>query len=268
MRESGAGGVRWLEPGEIFGPAGARAAFSTRTGGVSRPPFDSLNLGLHVGDEPAAVGENRRRLRAALGLETAEPVGCRQVHGARVELVAADSRGGEPRQDADGLATVERGLPLLALAADCALLALAAPGGRGCAVLHAGWRGLVGGIVERGVALLSRAAGCRPEELCAFAGPALCEECFAVRADFAAALAAAWGAAEADRWLRRDAGGGLRFRYAPALAARLAAAGLDPQKVEMAGECTACRPERWFSHRGSGGRTGRMAMTVWIPEGC
>jgi hypothetical protein len=270
VRDLRRGALRWLES-ERLGACGARAAFSTRSGGVSAAPFDALNLGLHVGDDDAAVLENRRRLWSALELDPAAPVGARQVHGARVAVAAAADRGRGARShsaalaDADGLVTAERGLPLFALAADCALLALAAPNASGCAVLHAGWRGLLAGVVEEGVRLLCAASSAAPRELRAFAGPLLGEECFEVREDFAAALAAAWGAAEAGRLVAREAAGRMRFRAEAALRARLDGAGLLPENVELAGRCTACRPEEFFSHRSSGGRAGRMAMTVWLP---
>jgi hypothetical protein len=263
------GGLSWLEP-EGFAPWGVRAAFSTRAGGVSAAPFDSLNLGLHVGDREADVLENRRRLWSALGLDPRAPAGGRQIHGAEVAAVGAADRGRGARSlstalaATDGLVTAGRGLPLFALSADCALVALAAPQGAGCAVLHAGWRGLAGGIVENGVGRLCAAAGCRPGELRAFAGPLLGEECYRVREDFRAALSAAWGPEAAARFVSGD-GGRLRFRYQAALLWRLDSAGVPGQNVETSGMCTACRGDLFFSHRSSSGRAGRMAMTVWIP---
>ena len=132
MKSFQSGGLCWVEP-DGFAICRARAAFSSRCGGVSRPPFDSLNLGLHVGDEAAAVLENRRRLWSALGLSPDSPVGGEQVHGARVAIVGGADRGrGALRwEDAvpktDGLATARQGLPLFVLGAACALVALAVP---------------------------------------------------------------------------------------------------------------------------------------------
>ena len=263
-------GLAWFEP-ERFAACGARAAFSTRAGGASSTPFDSLNLGLHVGDAEAAVLENRRRLWSALALDPAAPAGARQVHGARIALAGPEDRGrgalawSQAFEAADGLLTVERQVPLFVLGADCALLALAAPGGSGCAAVHAGWRGLAAGIVEDGARQLSKAAGCSPGELHAFVGAILGEECYGVQEDFARGLEAAWGRAEAGRYLARGESGRLGFRYAAALARRLDIAGVKPQNVEHLGHCTACRRDLFFSHRASGGHTGRMAMTVWIP---
>ncbi|HOX08603.1 MAG TPA: polyphenol oxidase family protein [Planctomycetota bacterium] len=262
-------GTAWFES-ELLPSVGVRAAFSTRAGGVSLPPFDGLNLGAHVGDEPAAVGENRRRWFSALGLDPSVPVGIRQVHGAAVVRAGPEARGHGARDwdsalaDADGVLTVERSLPLFCLSADCALAALAAPGGAGCAVLHAGWRGLAAGIIERGARELAAAAGCRTEDLRAFVGPMLGADSYEVREDFAAALEAAWGPAEAGRFLRRRPSGGTHFLFDSAVARRFEIAGIAPRNVESAGLCTASRADLFFSHRTSGGRCGRMAMAVWI----
>ncbi len=263
-------GLTWFES-ELLTAAGARAAFSSRTGGASSAPFDALNLGPGAGDDPAAVAGNRRSWFAALGLDPAAPACGRQTHGANVVEVRAGDRGRGTLEgsaafpDCDGLLTVERGQPLFCLSADCALVAMAAPGGSGCAVVHAGWRGLAAGIVERGAGLLAAAAGCRPGELRAFVGAMLGGECFAVREDFVEALRSAWGREEAGRFLLRGESGGTRFRYQSAVERRLDIAGIARQNVEGIGLCTACRPELFYSHRASGGRTGRMAMTVWLP---
>jgi hypothetical protein len=262
--------LTWFEP-EGFGACGVRAAFSARAGGASPAPFDSLNLGLHVGDADAAAVENRRRLWSALELDPAAPAGAQQVHGARVALAGPGDRGRGARAwsaafaAADGLVTAERGVPLFVLGADCALVALAAPDGAGCAAIHAGWRGLAAGIVESGARQLCQAARCSPGELRAFLGAMLGEECYEVQEDLAASLAAAWGRAEAEGLVSRDSSGRLRFRYGEAVLRRLDSAGVARQNVEQVGHCTACRQDLFFSHRASGGRTGRMAMTVWVP---
>jgi copper oxidase (laccase) domain-containing protein len=130
-------GVCWLEADL----GGARVAFSTRGGGVSEPPYDSLNLGLLTEDADEAVAENRRRLAAALGFAPEQVVFARQVHGTRLLR--------HPREEgvveADGHVVTEPGLAPLVFTADCLPVALHGPGG--LAMVHAGWRGLAGGIV-------------------------------------------------------------------------------------------------------------------------
>jgi YfiH family protein len=262
-------GLAWFES-EGLAEFGARACFSTRQGGYSGGEYSSLNLGLHVGDDEIAVLNNRLDYWSALGLDPDSAVGARQVHGTRLTAVTADDRGrgaaswSRALGETDGMVTLDRGVPIFTLAADCHLVALAAPGGKGVATLHAGWRGLLGGIVEKGAGLLAGLVWGQPADLAAFVGPGLGQERFEVREDFLAALEEAWGAEARDRFTRSE-GGRRFFRYQAAVLHALERAGLRPGNVELLGGCTASDPRRWYSHRASGGRTGRMAMTVWIP---
>ena len=133
------------------GPAGVVAAFSSRRGGVSEGPYASLNLGLTTGDDRAAVAENRRRLCAAVGADPARTAQNHQVHGAAVRIAEPlpggylDPQGELPR--ADALVTREAGLALVALSADCVPIVVALADGSALAVVHAGWKGLVAGVV-------------------------------------------------------------------------------------------------------------------------
>ncbi len=269
MKRVDSGGLVWFES-DLLAGAGARAAFSTRGGGYSPAPYSSLNLGLHVGDDEIAVLNNRLDYWRALTLDPDDAVGARQVHGTRVMVAARADRGrgaaswSHAFPAADGLVTLDAGVPLFTLAADCYLVALAAPEGKGVAVLHAGWRGLVGGILERGAGLLAGLVWKKPEDLTAFVGAALGEECFEVREDFAEELSRAWGPEALSEFVKRE-GGRSFFRYEAALLRALEKAGLKRENIEMVGGCTACQPELYYSHRAAAGRTGRMAMTVWVP---
>ena len=157
---------------------GVDALITTRTGGVSSAPYDSLNLGLHVGDDPAAVLENRSRAAAALGMALGDLVVMDQVHGARVALVdeADRGRGAHAVEHAlsatDALVTTTVGLPLVALAADCSTLVLIDPIARVLGVVHAGWRGAVAGAAEAAVASMT-AQGAAPERITAVIGPTI-----------------------------------------------------------------------------------------------
>jgi YfiH family protein len=229
-------GVKWLEADL----GGARAAFSTRLGGVSEPPFDELNLGILTDDDPEAVTENRRRLAVALGLEPARVVYALQVHGTR--LLRHPSHESPP--EADGhLVTDPRFAPMV-LAADCLPIALRGAGG--LALVHAGWRGLAGGIVgsaAKAVAATSAAIG-----------PGIGPCCYEVGEEVLEAFA--------------DLGDGVaegRMLDLPEVARReLARAGVE--RVESAGLCTSCEPGLFFSHRRDHGRTGRQAGIAWIEE--
>jgi purine-nucleoside/S-methyl-5'-thioadenosine phosphorylase / adenosine deaminase len=222
------------------------AAFSTRVGGVSEPPFDTLNLGRLTGD--LEVRENRHRLAAALGLDPREVLIGRQVHEAHVQRHDAPmslSAFAEPAPglpEADGHATDRPGLAPLVFVADCLPVALA--GDRGVAMVHCGWRGMAAGIVERGVEEVGARA--------AAVGPGIGPCCYEVGDEVLDAFA--------------DLGGGIadgRMLDLREVARRLLAqAGVD--EVEISDLCTSCHPELFFSHRRDNGRTGRQAGVVWV----
>jgi len=245
------GGVRWLEA-EL---GGARAAFSTRLGGVSEPPFDSLNLGLLTEDDETAVEENRRRLAGALGFDPAQVVFARQVHGTdlvdhptafRGSFVASgvtkEPRNGVP--EADGHVVRSPGTAPLVFVADCLPVALAGPGG--VAMVHAGWRGLAGGILTRGAEAV--------EATSASIGPGIGPCCYEVGEEVLAAFS--------------DLGDGIadgRMLDLPEVARRMLE-GAGVAQVESSGLCTSCEEELFFSHRRDRGGTGRQAGIAWIED--
>jgi copper oxidase (laccase) domain-containing protein len=151
-------GVRWLEA-EL---PGATAAFTARRGGISTAPYESLNLAILTGDEPARVRENRRRAVEPLGVDPAEVLIGRQVHGSEVatrDAAPHPNAFADPGPDlaeVDGQATSRPGLAPLVMVADC--LPVAVAGADGVAMLHCGWRGLAAGIVARGVAAVEATA--------------------------------------------------------------------------------------------------------------
>jgi len=213
---------------------------------VSAGPYASLNLGLRVGDDEASVLGNRRRFRAAAGLSDREPVMVLQVHGRRI--VTAEEAAREGRVEADGL-VVSTGDPWVGVsAADCAPVAVAEPGGRRAALLHCGWRGARDGIAAAAVELL-RDAGFDPATLRAAIGPCLHACCFPIGPEVAA---------EFDpSHLRPHPSGQPSLDLSEAITAGLLAAGMARERIATSPECTACHPERWFSHRRDGGVTGR-----------
>jgi polyphenol oxidase len=241
-------GVRWLEADL----GGARAAFSTRLGGRSELPFASLNLGLLTDDAEDAVTENRRRLAAALGFQLGQVVFSRQVHGTRLIDHRAEFRGSfvlsgrtkEPRNlpEADGHVVSEPGLAPLVFVADCLPVALRGPGG--VAMVHAGWRGLAGGILE--------AAAEAVDASTAAIGPGIGPCCYEVGDEVRSAFT--------------DLGDGVakgRMLDLPEAARRLLAR-VGIERVEPAGLCTSCEEELFFSHRRDRGRTGRQAGIAWV----
>jgi polyphenol oxidase len=218
--------IRWSPPGPY------EVVFSTRAGGVSEGPYASLNLGRLTGDDVDRVDENRRRLCAEIGAEL-EPLALnRQIHSTLVHRAAAGARG-EP---GDGLWTDEPGLPVLAMTADCLPIALVRDAGESpaVAVLHAGWRGLLTGIVAAGAGVIDGAFR-------AAVGPAIGPCCYEVGPEVAGPFAAAYG----DDVVR---GRKLDLWTASERALRAAGA-VDVERVDL---CTACNPELFFSHRRTG----------------
>jgi YfiH family protein len=228
--------IRWDDA-----PGPYEVVFSTREGGVSEGPFASLNLGRATADEPERVDENRRRLCAEVGADLDALTMNYQHHSADVLKARPGARGDR----ADGLWTDERGLPLLALAADCLPIAVARANGSqpALAVLHAGWRGLLGGIAASGVAAVGGGL------VSAAIGPGIGPCCYDVGEEVAARFRRAFGLG-----LVQDG----RLDLWSSAERALRAAGCA--RVDRVDVCTACNPDRFFSHRRDEGLTGRQGV--------
>lgn len=252
-----AGGVAWLDFSPALGGR-VRAGLSTRRGGVSAGPYATLNLGWGTADAAERVAENWRRFGQAAGFRPERLVRCRQVHGARVHLVGA----GTPADagEGDALVTAVPGAVLAVQVADCVPIYLVGGDPPALGVVHAGWRGTLAGVGPAAAAALARAAGVPPAALAAVVGPGIGPCCFRVGAEVADAFARAFGAGVV-------AGGPEAWRVDlwAANRAALVAAGLAPERVAVAGLCTSCRADLFFSHRRDRGVTGRMAAVAWVP---
>lgn len=241
-------GLELIRP-EWPAPPSVRAAATTRRGGVSRPPYAELNLGLRAGDDPAAVAENRARLKCALGLPAA-PYWLEQRHGARV-LTLEEAAPGD--RAADGAATARPGRVCAVLTADCLPVLLCADAGDWVAAAHVGWRGLAADILAVAVAAYPG----DPARLMAWRGPAIGAENYEVGADVRAALgdelaAAAW----------RPLGNG-RGRLDLAAGAAWQLARLGVARCYGGGDCAFRDAARFYSHRRDGA-TGRQAALIWL----
>jgi len=226
---------------------GAYVMLSTRHGGVSPEPYDSLNIGRLTDDDGANVDANRERLAAAVGLPRERFLYGRQVHGARVRR-ATEAPGPErPAEDEDGQATALRDAAALVFVADCLPVLLAADGA--VAAVHCGWRGLAGGIVAEGVTALRELGADGP--VTAVVGPGARGCCYEVGEEVHEHFAEVPGARAGERNLDLPA----------IAAAKLAEAGVG--EVHDVGLCTMCRRDLFFSHRADGGVTGRQAGVVW-----
>jgi YfiH family protein len=236
--------------------AGVGALMSTRAGGVSAAPFDSLNLGLAVGGDGAAVVENRRRFEAAIGVPT---VYLSQVHGREVVRLAPGYAGPDR---ADAAITTEPGIACTVMVADCLPVLFAAPRGRGVAAAHAGWRGLAAGVLEATVQALCEDVSCDAQDLVAWLGPCIGPRRFEVGPD----VLDAFGTSAPARFLpRRRPDGGMRWLADLPGLARDRLHKLGVRQISGGNWCTVEDGSRFFSFRRDG-LTGRMAAAVWLHE--
>ena len=228
---------------------GSRAVFSTRQGGHSSGPYQSLNLGWLTDDEQRAVTRNRETLQSEVGAPTLSFV--HQVHGAEVRRITAATTVARERPRLDGQATDQRGVAVCALTADCLPIAVAGVGGgRSVAMLHAGWRGLATGIIASGVQAV-RELGAEGE-LSAAIGPGAGPCCYEVGDEVHEPFAAV---EEAHRGRKLDLKAIARHQLRAAGVAHIADIGI----------CTICSdPGLLFSHRRDHGITGRQAGVAWL----
>lgn len=241
---------------------GAPHCFSTRLGGVSQGCLASMNLGIHRGDRPANVLENYRILGSAVGFSLRDLVFTRQTHTDIVRAVDGSNAGEglffpvEP--ECDALITNTPGLALAAFTADCTPILLEDTVTGAVGAVHAGWRGTVAGIAAKTVEAMVRQYGCKPENIVAAIGPNIGGCCFETGLDVPQALRECLGdAAEA---FIRPFGAKYLVDLKGANQAILERAGV--RRVERSEECTACRQDRYWSHRKVGLERGSMAAII------
>ncbi len=260
LKSSECEGVALLgDPGR---PGGVTLAFTGRCGGVSEAPFDSLNLGTHVGDDPASVAENRRRVLAAMGGE--ELLGSlvvpNQVHGTQVRVI----RDGSPaslasvREDVargcDAIVCVAPDVPVMLCFADCASVVLACEGG--FAVVHSGWRGTIGSIAGKALGVLCEETGCEPGEVSCYVGPHIAGPDYEVSDELLRRFVAEFGECVIA--------GERRLSLLEAIRSALVDAGADEAMIVDSGISTATACDRYFSYRESGGKCGRHGAVAFM----
>ncbi len=234
----------------------------TRLGGVSRPPWDTLNVGGTVGDAPAAVQENHRRIYAALGVDAAHVCTVWQVHGA--ETIYAR----QPRADrrwlarADGIITDQVGLALMMRFADCVPILFYDPTHKAIGLAHAGWRGTVLGAAESTLRAMQHTFGTRPPDVQAAIGPSIGPQRYQVGEEVVEAVQKAFG--ETDGLIRRAADGSAYLDLWAANRRALERAGV--LQIALAGLCTASHTDEFYSHRAEKGRTGRFGVVMALEE--
>lgn len=238
-------------------PASVRAVFTTREGGVSEGVYAGLNLGAHVGDEPAHVSSNRARLAEALRLKQ-EPIWLEQVHGVAVYQVLNASQA-FPRQPpkADAAMTRLHDVPLTVMTADCLPVLFCDQAGSVVASAHAGWRGLCAGVLEQTVAAMQVS----PAAILAWLGPAIGPAAFEVGQDVRDAFLAQDPAmAQAFRAHELQAG---KWWADLSLLARLRLQRAGVSQIYGGDVCTVQNPARFYSYRRDG-QTGRMSGLIWL----
>jgi polyphenol oxidase len=288
-------GVRWLAVERWKRLGWLWHGFSTRMGGLSRAYCvegspGELNLGFTPADSAEAVATNRRLLAEAITGDAATPMATiRQIHSNIIVVAGRETASRKPPPKADGVMTDEPGLLLGVLTADCIPVLVADRKRRAVAAFHAGWRGTVQRIVEAGVGHMRLEFGSAPEDLVAAIGPGIGRCCYSVGDEVLAAFESQFAYAR-ELFVEVDDPDPVRVRYpmlflnqrAPghepvrrklhlnlveANRRQLLAAGLRPAAIQLAGGCTSCQPEQFFSHRASGGHTGRMMSVIGIRPG-
>jgi len=255
-----AAGLRYLTF-EQLSAAGVKHAVFTRQGGVSTAPYDSLNVGSTVGDELAHVRQNLQRAFNTLERTPESMFDSWLVHGIDVQVARAPRPADWARPPkADIIVTNETEVTLFMRYADCVPILLFDPAQRAVAVAHAGWRGTVARAAAVAVAALSQHYGSRPQDLLAAIGPAISTERYEVGAEVVEQVQATFGERSGELLPAYDASTHLDLVTANRLV--LQQAGVT--NIETADLCTASNPEDWFSHRGSGGRTGRFGALITL----
>jgi YfiH family protein len=242
---------------------------TTRKGGRSAGDFASLNLGLHVGDDPDMVLENRAMICQCLAIEPEELTCANQVHGTTVAVVESDNRGRGAIMDdeaitgADAMVTNVAEVPLMVLVADCVAVSLYDPGRNAIGLAHAGWKGSLGRIVEKTVRQMTASFGTDPADVIAGVSPSIGKGHYEVGQEVFEAFTKEFGR-DARRFIREDMDGTCYLDLWDLNAWQLRNTGLEEKHIEVAEMCTACHPSLFYSHRHENGRTGRFASLIMM----
>lgn len=251
-----AAGIRYYQFKQL-GDGLTQAVF-TRQGGCSPEPWNALNLGGTVGDEPERVRENRNRALSALDRAPESIYDVWQVHGVDVAIAETPRSPESPHLQADTILTNTPGVTLLMRFADCVPIFLHDPVRKVVGITHAGWMGTVHATVRYAVEAMQTRFGSRPGDILAAIGPSIGPDHYEVGPDVVAQVRQAFG--ESANRLLTDHAGATRFDLWAANRLTLEKAGI--RQIELAGLCTACHTVDWYSHRAERGRTGRFGAII------
>ncbi len=260
------GGLVYYCADAFQGADGLLHGFSSRLGGVSRPPLDSLNLGRSRNDDPAAVAENHRRFAAAIGTSGLPLVMCQQIHSDTVKAVtmvdALQELYAPTAFDGDGMVTNTPGLCLMVFYADCIPVLLYDPIARAIGAVHSGWRGTALDIAPKAAKLMGERFGSRPENILAAIGPGIGPCCFETHGDVPQAMEALMGDFVRPFVTALEKPGKFQVDLTAIIARRLALAGLLPENIDQLNLCTACHLDSFWSHRKLGDARGNQAAAI------
>lgn len=261
-------GVQWLTVTAFEETGLVQHGFTSRRGGVSDSPYDSLNLSFTVGDRVEQVLANRRRAAGAIGFPLEDLVALQQVHGDRVAVVTAEHKGrgaftlDTALPETDAVITRERGVPLSTYHADCVPVFFLDPKTPAVGLAHAGWKGTALQIAAKTLLAMNRHFGTRVEDCLVAIGPSIGPCCYEVDGRVKEAFDEAWAGAGAlfvatgkEKW---------HLNLWEANAGALAEIGVPRQHIFVSGLCTGCRTDWFFSHRKERGLTGRMAAFIML----
>lgn len=256
---------------------GLTAGFTGRHGGVSGAPWNSLNLGLHVGDSEHDVVENRRKLAEETGWTLEAWTCAEQVHGSKTVRVEASHRGRgaaslrDAMPDSDGIVTNVKGVLLASLYADCVPLYFYDTRNEAIGLAHAGWKGTAGAIAKETIAVMAKEFGTEPSDVVAAIGPSIGPCCYEVDGpviDRMEGLLQELALDESDirRCMSAASQGKAKLDLKEINRQIMIKAGILPSRIEISKWCTGCNTDLFFSHRMEGGRTGRMASFMGMAE--
>jgi len=268
MTEHNVNGVVFRTADRFSAAGGVIHGFSTRYGGVSEGFLSSMNLGTTRGDTPANVVENYRRYTAALGAKLENMAMTRQVHGTYIHTVEPVDCKADPylpeRYDSDGLITNLPGVPLVIFSADCLPVLLYDPVKKVICAVHAGWRGTVAGIAPKGVEKMAADYGCDPANILAAIGPGISKCHFETHSDVPDAVRGILTEEEAASCIVDHGTGKYHVDLKRVNSLLLQKAGVREENITVDPECTACKTEKYWSHRMVGGQRGSQVALIQL----
>lgn len=267
MTELQNNGVTFLAADSFLAAGGVAHGFSTRIGGVSEGIYTSLNLGSTRGDKPDCVKENYRRFCTAIGADVHRVVMTNQIHSTIIRTATSSDVKNDlydpEGYDCDGLITNEPGLALTIFSADCIPVLLYDSSKKVIAAVHAGWRGTAGDIAGKAARLMQEDYGSDPEDILAAIGPGISQCCFETHADVPDAMIEILGDL-AKPYIACLENGKFKIDLKGINAALLIRAGVSPEHIEVSSDCTACLPDKYWSHRATQGHRGSQAAILQL----